>query len=69
MSTHGPIAYPDVEVVLTDTDNVFAVIGAVSRSLRRGGYDEGATEFTNAAMDCGSYDEVLRLVMCTVATS
>lgn len=56
-----------VSVKLTGTDgNVFAVIGAVSKALKRAGLADEAAAFTAAAFDCGSYDEVLRLCMATV---
>ena len=47
---------------LTGEDgNVFSIIGRVSKALRRSGQPERATEFTDAAMACASYDEVLQL--------
>ena len=47
---------------LTETDgNVFAIIGAVSRALRRAGQTEKITEFRNRAMASESYDAVLQL--------
>jgi hypothetical protein len=59
--------FPDVTVQLTGEDgNVFAVIGAVQRALRRSGYREEASAFAREAMAQSSYDEVLQLVMRTV---
>ena len=63
---------PDCELIGTDgtvirgnyigTDgNVFAIIGAVSRALRRDGQRERATEWAQRAMTCESYDAVLAL--------
>jgi hypothetical protein len=47
---------------LTGTSgNVFSVIGAVSKALKKAGQRERAAEFTAKAIGCGSYDEVLRL--------
>lgn len=61
--------YPDVNVDLTRVDgNVFAIIGAVRSALKRGGYTDEAKEFTEAAMSSSSYNDVLVLVMRTVAT-
>lgn len=55
------VKYPDVEVQLSGRDgNVFAIIGAVSKELRRNGAPAG--EFRTAATNCGSYDELLNLV-------
>lgn len=42
--------------------NAFAVIGAVARALREDGQPESAQEWTERAMICRSYDELLRLV-------
>lgn len=59
--------YPTVTVKLTGEDgNVFAIIGAVSKALKRAGKPDAAAEFSAAAFRCGSYDEVLRLCMATV---
>jgi hypothetical protein len=59
--------YLDVTVQLVGRDgNAFAIIGAVSAALRREVSPEAASQFTRAAMDCGSYDELLRLTQSTV---
>ena len=59
--------HSDVTVRLTETDgNVFAIIGAVNKALRRAGHEADASEFTASAMAAQSYDEVLQLVMSTV---
>lgn len=51
-------------VQLTGEDgNVFAIIGRVSKTLKRAGMPNQASEFTSAAMKCGSYDKVLQLCM------
>lgn len=56
-----------IEVQLTGTDgNVFAIIGTVSRALKRAGLKDEAAEWTAGAMACGSYDDVLVLAMQTV---
>ncbi len=58
--------YP-VEVELVGQDgNAFAIIGAVSRELKRAGLREEAQEYQQQAMACGSYDELLQLTMQTV---
>ena len=43
--------------------NVFNVIGRVRRALLDAGQDERAREFVERAVRCGSYDEVLQLVL------
>ncbi len=49
-------------LVIEEVDaNVFAIIGAVSKALKRAGYSEYANEFRTLAMQSGSYDEVLQL--------
>lgn len=59
--------FPDVTVQLAGEDgNVFAIIGRVSAAMKRAGHRDEARAFQHAALDCGSYDEVLRLVMNTV---
>ena len=66
MTGPGP-RYPDVCVDLVGRDgNVFAIIGRTARALRRAGRAEAADDFSEAALDCGSYDEVLQLVLATV---
>ncbi len=61
------VKYPDVEVQLTGTDgNAFAVIGAVTRALRREVGADAAAEFQADALDAESYDALLRLAMSTV---
>ena len=52
---------PECKLIGTD-GNVFAIIGKVSKTLKRAGQQEQATEFTDKAMKCGSYDEVLQLL-------
>ena len=49
--------------LIGEDGNVFAIIGNVSRTLRRAGMADKAKEFSAKAMNSGSYDEVLRLCM------
>lgn len=59
--------YPDVEVRLSGQDgNVFGIIGAVAGALRRTGRREAAREFTKAATECLSYQDVISLATETV---
>lgn len=60
----------DVKVKLIGQDgNAFSIIGQVSQALKRAGYRDAALEWAKAAMDCGSYDELLQLAMSTVEVS
>lgn len=52
---------PKCELVGTD-GNVFAIIGTVSRALKRAGMDERAAEWRKRAMEAPSYDAVLVLL-------
>ena len=52
---------PECKLVGTD-GNVFAIIGNVSKALKRDGRKERAKEWQQKAMSCGSYDEVLMLL-------
>ena len=57
------IRFPDVEVQLTGEDgNAFAVLGAVSKALRRAGHGDAAKEFQDEAMS-GDYDHLLQTAM------
>lgn len=70
--THSPSnpQYPDVHVQLTgQSGNAFAIIGAVSRALRREVGADAATQFTSTAMEQESYDALLRFAMSTVNVS
>lgn len=49
--------------LIGEDGNVFNIIGKVTRTLKSAGQRESANEFTKKAFECGSYDEVLRLVM------
>jgi hypothetical protein len=49
---------------LLGTDgNVFAIIGKVSKSLKKARLKDQAKEFQDKAFNSGSYDEVLSLCM------
>jgi hypothetical protein len=61
------VKYPDVAVKLVGEDgNAFAIIGRTARAIRRAKGVEAANTFSAAAMACGSYDELLGLVVRTV---
>ena len=55
--------YPDVEVQLTGEDgNAFAIMGAVTRALRRAGYSDKIEEYQKEATS-GNYDNLLQVTM------
>lgn len=64
------VQYPAVSVQLSGADgNAFAIMGRVQRALRQEVGAEAAHEFTTAAFNCHSYDELLQLAMTTVNVS
>lgn len=62
------VKYPDVTVKLSGTDgNAFAIIGRVAQALRKHNCpSDEVNAFMKAAMNAGSYDGLLQLVMKTV---
>lgn len=61
------VKYPGVKVQLTGEDgNAFAIIGAVSKALKRAGHADAAAEFSKAAFASESYDALLQLCAKTV---
>jgi hypothetical protein len=62
--------YPEIEVQLTGQDgNAFAIMGAVSRELRKAGVSkEEINEYTTQSMS-GDYDNLLRTAMAWVSVS
>lgn len=57
----------DVDVQLTGQDgNAFAIIGAVSRAIRKVAGPEAADEWCKEAMSSESYDALLNLCCETV---
>lgn len=59
--------YPDITVQLSGQDgNAFAIIGAVSKAIRREVGSEEAAAYSAAAMDTPSYDALLQHAMATV---
>ncbi len=62
--------YPDIEVQLTGEDgNAFAIMGAVTKALKRNGVD--ADEIAMFRQDCmsGNYDHLLRTCLKWVDVS
>ena len=64
------VKYPDVEVQLTGHDgNAFAIMGRVSKELRRAGVsDEEVKQYQNEATS-GDYDHLLQVTMQWVSVS
>jgi len=62
--------YPEINVQLSGQDgNAFAVMGAVSNALRKGGVPrEEINEYTTQSMS-GDYDNLLRTAMDWVTVS
>lgn len=62
--------YPEIKVQLTGRDgNAFAIMGAVSTALRKGGVSkEEINEYTSESMS-GDYDNLLRTAMNWVSVS
>ena len=58
------IKYPKIKVALVGQDgNAFAIMGAVSKALRRGGVStEEISEFTSESMS-GDYNHLLQTAM------
>lgn len=58
------VKYPEVEVQLTGNDgNAFAIMGAVSKALRRAGVDKvEIDEYVKESMS-GDYENLLRTAM------
>ncbi|ANZ52374.1 hypothetical protein J3996_gp80 [Mycobacterium phage Laurie] len=68
MSGQDQPRYPDVEVALVGQDgNVFAIIGRVTRALRKAGHGEACNAFTDAMFASASYDDALATVQQWVA--
>lgn len=63
MNQKNGVLYPDVTVQLTGEDgNAFAIIGKVSKALKRANYGNAARKFEQAAIS-GDYDHLLRTAM------
>ena len=64
------VKYPEIEVQLTGQDgNAFAIMGAVSRELRKAGVPKDEiNEYTTQSMS-GDYDNLLRTAMEWVSVS
>jgi hypothetical protein len=61
--------FPDVQVRLTGEDgNAFAIIGKVSKALKRAGHGDAAAEFQAEAMS-GDYNHLLATAMDYVDVS
>ena len=62
--------YPEVEVKLTETSgNSFAIIGAVSKALRRNDVSKEEIDTFQAEASSGNYDNVIQTAMRWVKVS
>lgn len=67
--TSGP-KFPNVAVQLTGTDgNAFALVGKVTKALKRAGEPDAAKACQDEAFAAGSYDELLVVLMSYVDVS
>lgn len=64
------VRYPDIEVDLTERDgNAFAILGAVSKALRRAGVSEEERKEFKKEATSGDYDHLLLTAMRWVEVS
>lgn len=64
------VTYPDVQVKLVGKDgNAFMIIGEVMKAIRAKHGNAKATAYADSAMDCDSYDDLIRYTMRTVVVS
>jgi len=59
---------PDCKLTGTN-GNVFAIIGKISKVLKKAGQKDKALEFEKKAFACASYDDVLKLTFDYVEVS
>ena len=58
------VKYPNIEVQLTGNDaNAYAIMGAVSKALKRNGVSEEEVEKYLKESKAGDYDNLLRVAM------
>lgn len=58
------VKYPEIEVQLSGQDgNAFAIMGTVSRALRRAGVSKEERDAYFAEATSGDYDHLLRVTM------
>lgn len=64
------VKYPEVEVQLTgNDDNAFAILGSVSKALKRAGVDKSEVEKFMDQATAGDYDNLLSTCMEWVSVS
>lgn len=62
--------YPDIEVQLSGHDgNAFAIMGAVSKAMRRAGVPKKEVDAYLTESQSGDYDHLLQTAMRTVSVS
>lgn len=60
--TNVEVKKPKAKLIGAD-GNVFNLIGIASRSLKRAGQNDKATEMSERVMNSASYDEALSIIM------
>lgn len=64
------VKYPEVKVQLSDEDgNAFAIMGAVSKALRRAGVPQDEIDAYLAESKSGDYDHLIQTAMRWVETT
>jgi len=64
------VKYPEVQVELVGQDgNAFAIMGAVSKALRRAGVDKSEIDEYLSECMSGDYDNLLRTAMRWVSVA
>ena len=59
---NAEVKKPKAKLIGAD-GNIFNLIGIASRSLKRAGQNDKATEMSKRVMSSGSYDEALSIIM------
>lgn len=48
--------------LIGEDGNIFNLMGKASKTLKRNGSNQQAKEMTDKIMNCGSYDEALKII-------
>lgn len=70
MSATTEVKYPDIEVQLSGEDsNAFAIMGRVTREMKRAGVDSAEIDAFREECMSGDYDHLLQTCMRWVSVS